>query len=77
MSGENAAIIGVFIAGTAERTLPENVRDAAHRSLVDWMGVTVAGAQEQVAQAVLRYSGVEKIPTLGGGATRKRLPLLT
>ena len=66
MSGENAAIIGAFIAGTAERTLPENVRDAAHRSLVDWMGVTVAGAQEQVAQAVLRYSGVEKIPTLGG-----------
>ena len=66
MSGENAAIIGEFIAGTAERTLPENVRDAAHRSLVDWMGVTVAGAQEQVAQAVLRYSGVEKIPTLGG-----------
>jgi len=71
MSGENASVIGAFIAGTAERRLPEEVCDAAHRSLVDWMGVTVAGAQEQVAQAVLRYSGVEKAPTLGGSNPEK------
>ena len=44
MSGENAEVIGRFVAGAADRALTEGVREAALRCLVDWMGVKIGRA---------------------------------
>lgn len=63
MIGTNAALIGRFIASPPE--LPESVREAALRCLVDWMGVTIAGAREPVARAIMRYAGLAHAPVLG------------
>ena len=71
MSGVNAGRVGAFLTSAPELTLPETVRDAALRCLVDWMGVAIAGSHESVTQAVLRYVGYERAPVHGAADAEK------
>ena len=71
MSGVNAGRVGAFLTSAPELTLPETVRDAALRCLVDWMGVAIAGSHESVTQAVLRYVGYERAPVYGAADAEK------
>jgi 2-methylcitrate dehydratase PrpD len=63
----NADLIGEFLAETRDRTLPEDVRDAAKRCLVDWTGVTIAGSTHPAARAVAEYAALKgsAVPVLG------------
>ena len=69
MTDTNAALIGRFIASPPE--LPEAVREMALRCLIDWMGVTVAGAREPVARAIMRYAGLAQAPVFGAEDAEK------
>lgn len=57
----NAAAIGQFLANAPVTGLPPAVSHAASNCLIDWLGVTIAGAAEPVAQAAVAYTEAQTL----------------
>ena len=67
-------VIGELASATARTAPPEEVRHAARRCLVDWLGVAIAGWDEPPAARLRLALGRPEAPAGFAGAFRPGLP---
>ncbi len=54
MLGENGRAIAAYVAGTAARSFPPDILDAARLCLADWLGVAIGAGAEAAGRVVRR-----------------------
>jgi len=63
--------IAKFIAGTSYGGIPDGARKVAKNAILDWVGVTIAGSHQPVAQITKAYarqlSAIAEAGVIGGG----------